>query len=60
MALLGAHRLRAIDQPARPDALATSTAVVEQRSRCAPPPHRGQTSIAQKPPFLKRRTLTPT
>ena len=30
MALLGAHRLRAIDQPARPDALATGRLVVEQ------------------------------
>ena len=30
MALLGAHRLRAIDQPARPDALATGRLVVDQ------------------------------
>jgi len=30
MALLGAHRLRTIDQPARPDALATGRPVVEQ------------------------------
>jgi hypothetical protein len=30
MALLGAHRLRAIDQPSRSDALATSRPSVEQ------------------------------
>ena len=37
MALLGAHRLRTIDQPARPDALATSRPVVEQTKPLSAP-----------------------
>ena len=55
MALLGAHRLRAIDQPARPDALAAGRPVVEQTKplRAAATPrayeHRPKAAVPKAP-----------
>jgi hypothetical protein len=55
MALLGARRLRAIDQPARPDALAAGGPVVEQTKplRAATAPwareHRPKAAVPEAP-----------
>jgi hypothetical protein len=55
MALLGAHRLRAIDQPARPDALAASRLAIEQTKplRAAATPraneHRPEAAVWKRP-----------
>jgi hypothetical protein len=46
-------------ESARPHHLPHAGALSSSRSRCAPPPHRGQISIAQKPPFGKGLIRTP-
>jgi hypothetical protein len=55
VALLGAHRLRTIDQPARPDALAAGRLIVEQPKPLGAPvasrayEHRPKAAVPEAP-----------